>query len=135
MCSYQDICFFFKFLLNPTINSPEATRRSRLSAKLVWQYRDATGYNVRAFDITLTCVPPRATDKNDQPVPPPVHRFPSTATPSFYLTAPLVRSEDDVVYRPQMPGFNELEGVAGAADEAAKELPVLTQQDSELLIS
>ena len=75
-----------------------------------------------------------------------MHRFPSTATPSFYLPKPEVRTEDDVIYRPKLPGFNDNEDNGGGGDgdgsdaeeeddSLASQQPVLTQRDSELLIS
>ena len=53
----------------------------------------------------------------------PMHRYPSTATPSFYVPLPPIKTEDDVIYRPNLPTF---EGQFGQ---------VLNQRDSELLIS
>jgi len=37
--------------------------------------------------------------------PPPTHRYPSAASPSHLLPAPAVRTEDDVLYRPNLPDF------------------------------
>jgi hypothetical protein len=51
------------------------------------------------------------------------HRFPSTATPSFYVPLPAIKTEDDVIYRPNLPSFENKYG------------QVLNQRDSELLIS
>ena len=55
----------------------------------------------------------------------PKHRYPSTATPSFYVPPPAVRTEDDVIYRPNLPSFEDFKSQG----------QVLGQQDSELLIS
>jgi hypothetical protein len=78
--------------------------------------------------IELRCRPdPNQTDpvtgKKVDPSTLPSQRFPSTATPSFYVAAPVIRSEDDVIYRPNLPSFDNEYG------------QVLNQRDSELLIS
>ena len=62
-------------------------------------------------------------------------RFPSTATPSYYLPAPAVRTEDDVIYRPTLPDFRSVDTSAEDGESTKKAPPILTQRDSELLIS
>ena len=58
----------------------------------------------------------------DRAVPPdelPKHRYASTATPSFFCPKPPVKTEDDVIYWPNLPSFEEGTG------------QVLSQRDSE----
>eukprot|EP00750_Incisomonas_marina_P014138 INCI17609.11.p1 GENE.INCI17609.11~~INCI17609.11.p1 ORF type:complete len:5029 (+),score=1065.32 INCI17609.11:298-15384(+) len=128
--AYQNICFFWKFLLNPDLearknftSSPRYWRR--MEVQLTWQWQN-TEYKVKCFSgHDLTCAPPKKYDDAGKPLPPPTHRYPSTATPSFYLPAPKIRTEDDVIYRPNLPGFQDEE----------EDPAVLGQRDSELLIS
>ena len=128
--AYQNMCFFWKFLLNPDIDArapfAQANRSfHRMEAQLVWHWQNLE-YNVQCFGgQQLTCAPPVRLDATGKPLPPPTHRYPSTATPSFYLPAPEVKTEDDVIYRPNLPGFQDME------DSSA----VLGQRDSELLLS
>jgi len=105
---------------------------ARMDAQLKWGWsEEEKGYNVTSFGgQTIRCRPdPKKTDPvTGRTIPPdllPTHRYPSTATPGFYLGKPPVKTEDDVVYRPNLPGF-DLAGVPGA---------ILSQRDSELLIS
>jgi len=140
--AYRDIMFWWKFHLNadvtafPNYTPPDSTNEigtfDRLQAQLRWNWDDEVkGYQVQALNNgQLRCRPdPRSRDPvTGRQVPPellPTHRYPSTATPGFYLGKPTVRTEDDVIYRPNLPGF-ELAGVAGQ---------ILSQRDSELLIS
>ena len=58
---------------------------------------------VKAFGTSLRCRPVDAEDM-------PLHRYPSTATPSFYVPLPLVKTEDDVIYRPNLPSFENKYG-------------------------
>ncbi|CAK9002314.1 Calmodulin, partial [Durusdinium trenchii] len=89
-----------------------------------------------------------AHEKDHQP---PKHRFPSTATPSFYLNDPPVHTEDDIIYRPTLTGFEETlpnqsaaAGLSGSSKSArgdgkdaaaTTKAQILGQHDSELLLS
>jgi hypothetical protein len=136
---YRDIVYFWKYFLNPdrkvfaNYSTPEEpkdiARQSRMAAQLNFDWDDEkNGYEVTAFGVSLSC---RPDPKQINPMTGkiiiaenlPVHRFPSTATPSFYVPAPAVRTEDDVIYRPNLPSFEDKYG------------QVLNQRDSELLIS
>ena len=129
--AFQNICFFWKFLLNPDLDARKNFTTStrywrRMECQLTWQWQN-TEYKVKCFNgHELYCAPPKKFDDAGKPLPPPTHRYPSTATPSFYLPAPKVRTEDDVIYRPNLPGFQNDDDVDPA---------VLGQRDSELLIS
>jgi len=128
--AFQNIAFFWKFLLNPDITQvtqfTHQTRTwDRMSCQLVWTWKQ-TEFNVVAFgNVALKCAPPPKLDASGKRLPPPTHRYPSTATPSFYLPDPKVETEDDVIYRPNLPGFQD--------DDAHPAM--LGQRDSELLIS
>lgn len=75
--------------------------------------------NRRTFCLPL----PDQKDKNGKPLSF-EHRFPSTATPSFYVESKQeVKREDDVLYVQNLPSFEDKYG------------QVLGQRDSELLIS
>jgi hypothetical protein len=81
--------------------------------------------------MELRCRPsPDSTDpvtgKKLKPEELPTHRFPSTATPSFYVPPPLLHTEDDVLYREHLPSFES------TAHEMGQ---LLGQRDSEMLIS
>ena len=89
------------------------------------------GYAVASFgnSVQIRARPdPKKTDPvTGRIIPPdqlPKHRYPSTATPAFYLSGkPPVQTEDDVIYRPNLPSFDAGHG------------QLLSQRDSELLIS
>ena len=140
---YRDVACWWKYFLNPDItvfpnymdpksagnNIPQ--RFPRLRAQLLWQWDAQTGgYSTTVFDRRVACRPdPNMTDPiTGKKVPPealPKHRFPSTATPSFYVAPPAIKTEDDVIYRPNLPSF----------EDNKKQGQVLGQRDSELLIS
>jgi hypothetical protein len=77
-----------------------------MQAILVFQW-DSRRYKVKALQRELACRPdPKAKDEAGKPIGEsiPVHRFPSTATPSFFCQPPPeVKTEDDVIYRPNLP--------------------------------
>jgi thiol-disulfide isomerase/thioredoxin len=136
---YRDIIFWWKYFLNPDIKifrnymnpncSQEIVRLPRMECQLTFGWsEEEQGFQVTAFRTDLRCRPdPKQVDPaTGKPIPPeslPTHRYLSTATPSFYVPPPKIKSEDDVIYRPNLPGFD---------DEAGQ---VLNQRDSELLIS
>jgi len=138
---YRDIIFWWKFFLNTDrkafknyvnpLEPRELPALSRMDSQLKFDWDDNHGcFNVTSFDgnTKLFCRPdPKQVDPITGKVLPleylPTHRFPSTATPSFYVPAPAINSEDDVVYRPNLPNFEDKYG------------QVLSQRDAELLIS
>ncbi|CAK9003801.1 Calmodulin, partial [Durusdinium trenchii] len=129
----------------------------RMVAQLNWKWNaENLSYDMRAFNNRfLRCRPfpdvnhvGMAHEKDHQP---PKHRFPSTATPSFYLNDPPMHTEDDIIYRPTLTGFEEalpnqsaaagLSGSSksargdGKAAAATTKTQILGQHDSELLLS
>ena len=136
---YRDVVFWWKYFLNTdrkafknyvTSEGTEVSTIGRMSAQLSFEWdENKGGYNVASFDGEyLRCRPdPNQTNPlTGKAIPPdqlPTHRYPSTATPSFYVPAPTIRTEDDVIYRPNLPNFEDQFG------------QVLNQRDSELLIS
>lgn len=128
LTAYQTITFYFKWFLNPDLGE----HRNRMSTtpdncQLRWSWNTALmHYDVRVGrdQAPVRCKPMPKSDSRGDPLPAPTHRYPSTATPGFYLPKPVVRTEDDVIYRPHLPGFAE----PGGSD-------ILGQRDSELLLS
>lgn len=135
---FRDIVFFWKFFLNTdrkafknyvTQEGTEVELVGRMDSQLSFEWDEQNGgYNVACFGDYIRCRPnPNQTDPvTGKIIPPdqlPTHRYPSTATPSFYVPAPAIRTEDDVIYRPNLPSFEDNFG------------QVLNQRDSELLIS
>ena len=136
---FRDIVFYWKFFLNPdrtafpnySLDDGEVVQLKRMAGQLSWRYDDQShAFSVSALgkDEPLRCRPDPdshdpttglkiAQDKL------PIHRFPSTATPSFFLPSPAVKTEDDIIYRPNLPDFADRYG------------QVLSQRDSELLLS
>jgi hypothetical protein len=103
--------------------------------QLHWRWdQEEEAYQVHAGGRNLNCRPAPDRDSagnlfkiDRQPM---EVRYPSTATPSFYIPDPPIRTEDDVIYRPNLPGFE----IANKRQRGAK-IHVLGQHDSELLIS
>ena len=136
---YRDIIFWWKYVLNtdrsvfPNYVDPlsprEIARQSRMNAQLSFDWdQENNGYRVIAMGTELHCAPDpkKVNPMTGKPIAPesmPTHRFPSTATPSFYVPAPAIKTEDDIIYRPNLPGFEDRHG------------QVLNQRDSELLLS
>ena len=144
---YRDITLFWKYFLNTDrkafVNYVDPKRMQELRVwgraelQLLWQWNAQLGayslYHYKTVDRwrepveVHCCVNPKQRDETtDKMIPPeqlPTHRFPSTATPSFYVPTPPVKTEDDVIYRPNLPTFEDKYG------------QVLNQRDSELLIS
>jgi thiol-disulfide isomerase/thioredoxin len=140
--AYRDIGMWWKWFLNadvtvfPNYSDPKAPRDisdiNRLQAQLKWDWNnEEKGYQVTIMDggHICRCRPdPKKTDPvTGRIIPPeklPRHRYPSTATPSFHLKGkPTVKTEDDVIYRPNLPSFDTGEG------------QIINQRDSELLFS
>jgi hypothetical protein len=137
--AYRDIVFYWKFFLNtdrkafpnfiPPDKPSEVNRVPHYNAALSFGWdADQNAYEVKALGTKLRCRPDpnQINPATGKPIPPehlPVHRFPSTATPSFYVPPPAIKTEDDVIYRANLPSFEDRFG------------QVLNQRDSELLIS
>src|SRR5690349_17109552 len=87
----------------------------------------------------MACAPqPNRTDSKGNKLPPPTHRYPSTSTPWFYVKGKKIRTEDDVIYRPNLPTFadNPKDGPLRLFPvTACLSGQVLGQRDSELLLS
>jgi len=173
---YRDICFWWKALLNPEIKAfpnwvdPKTGgavgRYNRLAAQLHWGWEhnnNQSGYVVWVHfqGAQLRCRPEPDRDAKGETYTkerqPPTHRYPSTATPSFWvLDLPPIKTEDDVVYRPNLPDFaddplpadkqrpsddgadgKKRKGGAGAGGHHhhSHHAQGLGQHDSELLIS
>ena len=105
----------------------ELRRMDRMEAQLVFSWDETKGsYSVSVLiggAVQLRCSPPPPPAGVLEVEPPPTHRFPSVATPSFFMDAPPVKTEDDIIYRPSLPDFRDKYG------------QVLNQRDSELLLS
>jgi hypothetical protein len=116
---YRDVIFWWKFMLNtdrtvfPNYVDPKSPREispcTSMSAQLSFDWNpEMQGYRVTALGIECFCAPdPRKVNPlTGKPIPPeniPTHRYPSTATPSFYVPAPVIKTEDDIIYRPNLP--------------------------------
>ena len=134
---YRDIVFWWKYFLNPDRKAmlnyirPEEKRElkriDRMEAQIVFTWDEARlAYSASLMTpgpFSLRCCPPPPSPGAAEPESPPTHRFPSVATPSFFMDAPAVRTEDDIIYRPSLPDFSDKYG------------QVLNQRDSELLLS
>jgi hypothetical protein len=137
---FRDIVFWWKYFLNTdrkafknyvTADNTEVPTIERMHAQLNFGWDEQkNGYLVQAFEDQeqLHCRPNpnQINPLTGKVIPPehlPTHRYPSTATPSFYVPAPAIKTEDDVIYRPNLPNFEDKFG------------QVLNQRDSELLIS
>jgi hypothetical protein len=137
---YRDICFYWKYFLNPDAsafpNFIQAPTVGQMDTILIWQWASDSGYQVISrLYCGMKCAPePKAKNvsgsadtKSIQDTP--THRYPSTATPSFYASKPTIQTEDDVVYRPNLPTFADpVETVSSAGGQ-------LGLRDAELLLS
>ena len=124
---FRDITYYWKWFLNTDIevfpnyvkgsdrHSRALRRWDRMEGQLRWDWSNSKmGYEVLGFQnsMVLHCAPDPQKQWTD-PVTgettkePPVRRWPSTATPSFYVPLPPVRTEDDVIYRPNLPSFED----------------------------
>lgn len=115
MKAYRDLAFYWKYFLNPDVkvfpNYGSVSRKARMQGVLHFSW-SGMEFSVQALGKALTCRPnPNQTDPvTEKPVPPeqlPKHRYPSTATPSFFVPPPKIVTEDDVIYRPNLPGFED----------------------------
>ena len=164
---YLDFNVRWKYYLNPDVdvfpntNVDDIGTLTHMSAILKWGFdRDTSSYFVSCLghDKYLRCCPdPKKLDpKTRKPKKIATHRYPSTATPSFYCHAkPLVKTEDDIIYCPNLPTFadknvksgdevNEGDSKTKASTSGIGNLPTsnastnsggLSQRDSELLLS
>ena len=159
---YRDVVFWWKYLLNPdrkvflnfiAIGEDDGTgggrgrggreiqRQPRMNAQLVFQWNEQEGgYQVTAFgghELRCKPDPKQVNPLTGKVLPPdqlPTHRFPSIATPSYFLPPPSIRTEDDVIYRPNLPSF-AAEDSSSANKSSSNNQQVLNQRDSELLLS
>ncbi|KAJ8602501.1 hypothetical protein CTAYLR_001253 [Chrysophaeum taylorii] len=142
--------------------SGQVGRLDCLQAQLTWGWSaDEGGFSVSMGGKQLRCRPdPDVVDEvTGRKLPPeraPQHRFPSRADPASYLaTPPPAQTEDDILYRPQLPGFSRAvtavpsvtvttaatghrDPKASASPHATRrrpEVPALGQRDAELLLS
>ncbi len=144
---YRDISFYWKYFLNPDAkafpNFQDAQNLGRMDAVLAWQWNgEENGYQVNCSSQgNMRCAPnPNLVDphtgRKPKPDELPKHRYPSTATPSFYASLPPIRTEDDCIYRPNLPSFEDSttkpSGTPGSAVAIGGQLG---QRDSELLLS
>ena len=137
---YRDIVFFWKYLLNTdrkafknyvTSENTEVNTIDRMHIQLNFSWDESkNGYAVTCYEDQerIYCRPdPNQINPLTGKIIPlenlPLHRYLSTATPSFYIPPPLIKTEDDVIYRPNLPNFEDKYG------------QVLNQRDSELLVS
>ena len=166
---YRDVTFYWKYFLNPDLKAfpyfSDAHEHSRMHTILSFRWDDEeTGYRVENSIQRLFCRP-NPKDINPTTSRPykaeelPKHRYPSTATPSFFAPPPPIKTEDDIIYRANLPSFEpesvtkgfgsvyQIISSSGAAPGASAQSgqsstagPHLTtsalgQRDSELLLS
>eukprot|EP00457_Paulinella_chromatophora_P000002 gb/GEZN01000002.1/.p1 GENE.gb/GEZN01000002.1/~~gb/GEZN01000002.1/.p1 ORF type:complete len:6816 (+),score=1425.09 gb/GEZN01000002.1/:114-20561(+) len=164
---YRDITLWWKYWLNTDLtafpnwtNGGMTSRYTRSSAELRWQWDSRNNaFQVYAFNNSkiIAC---RPNPQQNDPVTGkriknlPKYRYESTATPYFYCALPKIRSEDDVIYRSNLPSFDDEEeakstgtrtsneikeiiehGVSVGKNQKKLQKQVLGQYDSELLIS
>ena len=144
---YRDICFVWKYFLNPDPkafpNFSNAPSLGRMQAVLVWTWHaDEKSFKVDCGgQANMRCAPnPNIIDpvlgRRPKPSELPTHRYPSSANPSFYASPP-IRSEDDCIYRPILPSFEDSStksssSLGGSVSAVGGHLG---QRDSELLLS
>ena len=136
---YRDLTLWWKYFLNPDRKVfpnyhsdpdkplPALQRVKHFQLKWEWD-SGADAYKVVAAGRQIYCAPDPATPgpkgrklaKHELPQ----HRYPSMANPAFFAKG--VKTEDDVIYRPNLPTFADSSSAAGQ---------VLGQRDSELLLS
>jgi hypothetical protein len=155
---YRDICFMWKYFLNPDLkafsNSSDAQELSRMHTVICFHWsEEENGYRVENSIQRLFCRPnPNEIDpktrrpfKQDEL---PKHRYPSTATPSFFAPQPPIKTEDDVIYRANLPSFDHAAGAKQRNEKGFEKwgqqvlvpsahlvMAALGQRDSELLLS
>lgn len=155
---FRDMVMWWKYLLNPDprafVNHPlrgnSPKKWGRMSAQLTWQWdNNEGGYQVTGLQGSerIRCRPdPKMTDpvtgrrlREDEL---PKHRWPSAADPAHHVSSkPPIRTEDDVIYRQNLPGFgtakdsNEVDDMAMSSSSRKAGPQVLGQRDSELLLS
>ena len=123
---FRDIVWLQKMVLNADPKDlPAFGTFTRMNAQCLWYWDSRNkAYQVNVMNRRTFCLPlPDQKDKDGKPLAF-EHRFPSTATPSFYVESKQdVKREDDVLYIQNLPSFEDKYG------------QVLGQRDSELLIS
>ena len=146
--SYRDVVFYWKYFLNPDLkafpNFSDAHEHSRMHTILSFHWNEEdSGYRVENSIQRLYCRPnPKEINpKTRRPYKTeelPKHRYPSTATPSFYAAPPPIKTEDDTIYRANLPSFEIASSAKkGSAPDGPTHLmtAALGQRDSELLLS
>jgi hypothetical protein len=144
---YRDVCFVWKYFLNPDgkafPNHNNAPNLSRMQTVLAWSWNnEENSYKVDcSIQNSLRCAPnPNVVDpvlgrrpkENELPT----DRYPSTATPSFYASPPPICNEDDCIYRPILPSFEDsAEKPSSGSTSSMIAAGGLGQRDSELLLS
>ena len=133
---YRDIAFWWKYFLNPDMmafnNNPLGmaaigsgsvlSEIPRMSMQLSWGWsQEQKGYSISAEGLSdsLHCA---ANPMNHVGKTMPVARWPSAATPSFHLSKPAVRGEDDIIYRKNLPTFSDDEVLESAGMSIEAEL-------------
>lgn len=147
-------------------NTADVVQHDMMGAQLHWIWdQNEKGYSVTAFTGSpltepdngidphrLRCRPnPKKVDPVTKRAVPaqklPKNRYPSTATPGFYCPSkPTVKTEDDVIYRPNLPTFEDdrkapkkkskdSASTSHEGESTSSGGAVLSQRDSELLLS
>ena len=160
---FLSLCSRWKYFLNPDLDvfpntdveEPEPYDYIAVQLRWVWD-NESSSYTVTSFNCqyNITCFPdPNQVDpKTHKPRKIPTHRYPPTATPSFYCHAkPSVKTKDDVIYCPNLPTFADKKkkskgeenaqkaSTSGFGDSSTNQMSTnsggLSQRDSELLLS
>jgi hypothetical protein len=111
---YRDCAFFLKYVQNvdPRAFPPKGTY-SQADVELNWAFQEGA-FIIEAFmrGFSLRCYP-------EDPFKGAIHRYPSTANPTFLASPHEIKTEDDVLHIKNLPSFKDCIG----------------QQDAELLLS
>ena len=143
---YRDLCFMWKYFLNPDLkgfpNFNNAPNLSRMQAVLAWSWNpDEKSYKTDcSAQANMRCAPnPNVVDpillRRPKPHELPTHRYPSPARASAYTTPPPIHNEDDCLYRPILPSFEDSKSSTSTGTSHAASGGSLGQRDSELLLS
>jgi hypothetical protein len=111
---YRDCAFYLKYVQNVDPRAfPPKGQYSQIDVELNWGFQEGA-FIVEAFmrGFSLRCYP-------EDPYKAAIHRYPSSANPTFLASPHEIRTEDDVLHIKNLPSFKDCIG----------------QQDSELLLS
>jgi len=143
VCARLNVSMSRKYFLNPDLkafpNFSDAQELSRMHTILCFHWsEEENGYRVENSLQRMFCRPnPNEIDpKTRRPFKAeelPKHRYPSTATPSFFAPPPPIKTEDDAIYRANLPSFDIVSGSKKSSPHSVT--TVLGQRDSELLLS